>query len=127
MGRGLEAGMKRRDFLTVVGGLPRGPCLRRRKKSCPVIAFLNSGAADATASKALMSLTESRGFAKSAWSRAGITCRYPMASGDPTRFPALRAELVEGNPSAIIVGTILAVKAAQNLTRTVPIVMTGIE
>ena len=47
------------------------------------------------------------------------------ANSDSSRFPALAAELLAGKPSAVVVGTILAVKAAQNLTRTVPIIMTG--
>ena len=47
------------------------------------------------------------------------------ANSDSSRFPALATELLAGHPSAVVVSTILAVKAVQNLTRTVPIVMTG--
>jgi putative ABC transport system substrate-binding protein len=47
------------------------------------------------------------------------------ANSDSSRFPTLAAELLAGHPSAVVVSTILAVKAVQNLTRTVPIVMTG--
>lgn len=117
--------MKRRDFLAVVGGAAAWVVPAQAQKKLPVIAFLNSGAADATASKALMSLTE--GGLREVGLVQGQDYVFVTwwANGDPSRFPALAAELLEGNPSAIIVGTILAVKAAQNLTRTVPIVMTG--
>ena len=47
------------------------------------------------------------------------------ANSNSSRFPALATELLAGHPSAVVVSTILAVKAVQNLTRTVPIVMTG--
>src|SRR5882757_1595122 len=117
--------MKRREFLAVVGGAAAWAMPAQAQKKLPVIAFLNSGAPDANASKMLMSLTEAglRAFGLVQGRDYVFVTRW--ANGDPTRFPALAAELLEGNPSAIIVGTILAVKAAQNLTRTVPIVMTG--
>ena len=117
--------MKRRDFLTVVGGAAAWAMPAQAQKKLPVIAFLNSGAADATPSKALMSLTEAGLRDVGLVQGRDYVFVTRWANGDPTRFPVLAAELLEGNPSAIIVGTILAVKAAQNLTRTVPIVMTG--
>lgn len=42
------------------------------------------------------------------------------------RFPALAAELVTGKPAAIIVATIASAQAAQQATRSIPIVMTGL-
>ena len=117
--------MKRREFLTVVGGAAAWIVPAQAQKKLPVIAFLNSGAADATASKMLMSLTEAGLRDEGLVQGRDYVFVTRWANGDPTRFPALAAELLEGHPSAIIVGTILAVKAAQNLTRTVPIVMTG--
>jgi putative ABC transport system substrate-binding protein len=117
--------MKRRDFLAVVGGAAAWAMPAQAQKKLPVIAFLNSGAADAGPSKALMSLTEAGLRDEGLVQGRDYVFVTRWANGDPTRFPALAAELLEGNPSAIIVGTILAVKAAQNLTRTVPIVMTG--
>ena len=50
--------MQRRDFLAAVGGAATWAMPAQAQKKLPVIAFLNSGAADASASKALMSLTE---------------------------------------------------------------------
>ncbi|HYL79193.1 MAG TPA: ABC transporter substrate-binding protein, partial [Candidatus Acidoferrum sp.] len=42
------------------------------------------------------------------------------------RFPALAAELVRGKPAVIIVATIASARAAQQATRSIPIVMTGL-
>ena len=47
------------------------------------------------------------------------------ADGQYERFPALIKELLQREPALILVGTITAVRAAQQATRTVPIVMTG--
>ena len=48
-----------------------------------------------------------------------------QADGQYERFPALIKELLQRQPALILVGTIPAVRAAQQATRTVPIVMTG--
>ena len=50
--------MKRREFVAGVCAAASWPIVVRAQKPIPVIAFLNSGAAEASASKALMSLTE---------------------------------------------------------------------
>ena len=47
------------------------------------------------------------------------------ADGQYERFPALIKELLQREPALILVGTITAVRVAQQATRTVPIVMTG--
>ena len=48
------------------------------------------------------------------------------ADGQSERFPALAQELLQRAPAVILVSTIAAVRAAQQATRTVPIVMTGV-
>ena len=48
------------------------------------------------------------------------------AEGHYDRFPALAAELVRGNPAVIVVATIASARAAQQATRSIPIVMTGL-
>ena len=42
------------------------------------------------------------------------------------RFPALAAEIVRGSPAVIIVSTIASARAAQEATRSIPIVMPGL-
>ncbi len=48
------------------------------------------------------------------------------ADSDASRFSPLAAELLADRPSAIVVSTILAAIAVQKLSRTVPIVGTGL-
>ena len=48
------------------------------------------------------------------------------ADGQSERFPALAQELLQRAPAVIMVSTIASVRAAQQATRTVPIVMTGV-
>jgi putative tryptophan/tyrosine transport system substrate-binding protein len=117
--------MRRREFLGFVGGAAAWAAPAQAQKKAPVIAFLNSGAADASASKALMLLTEAGLRDVGLVQGQDYVFETRWANGDASRFPALAAELLAGKPSAIVVSTILAVKAAQSLTRTVPIIMTG--
>src|SRR5882724_3935254 len=117
--------MKRRDFLTVVGGAAAWVMPAQAQKKLPVIAFLNSGAADASASKALMTLTEAGLREIGLVQGRDYAFETAWANGDSSRFPALATQLLARQPAAVVVSTILAVKAVQNLSRTVPIVMTG--
>ena len=120
------AHMKRREFIVGLGAAASWPVVvARAQKPIPVIAFLNSGAADASASKALMSLTQTGLLENGLVQGRDYVFETRWANSDSSRFPALAAELLAGHPGAVVVSTILAVKAVQNLTRTVPIVMTG--
>lgn len=48
------------------------------------------------------------------------------AGGDYKRFPAMAAEVIARGPGAVIVSTIAAAEAARSVSRTIPIVMTGL-
>jgi len=48
------------------------------------------------------------------------------ANGEYHRFPALAAELIASLANIIVVSTIAAAEAGRDLSRTVPIVMTGL-
>jgi putative ABC transport system substrate-binding protein len=48
------------------------------------------------------------------------------ANGDYHQFPILAAELIENRPAAIVVSTIAAAEAARDVSKTTPIVMTGL-
>ena len=118
--------IRRRDLLasTMVAALPPSTGHAQRT-AIPVIAFLNSGSVDASASKALMTLTEA-GLGQIGLVRGrDYVFETAWANSDSSRFPALAAQLLALKPAAVVVSTILAVKAVENLSRTVPIVMTG--
>ena len=48
------------------------------------------------------------------------------ADGDYRRFRELAGELIQQQPAAVIVSTIAAAEAAREVSKTVPIVMTGL-
>jgi putative ABC transport system substrate-binding protein len=119
--------MRRRDFVTLLGGAAAAwPLVAQAQKQVPVIAILGSGAAEARSSIFQMQLfnvgmseiglVEGRDYIR----------EVRWANSDSSRFPALAVELLARHPSAVVVSTISAAKAVQNLSRSVPIVMTGL-
>ena len=115
--------MDRRSFLVAACVvLAQSPA--RAQKKPPRVAFLGSGREPSTAIfldafKQGMrdnGMLEGRDY--------GLELRW--AEGHYERFPALAAELVGGNPAVIIVATIASARAAQQATRSIPIVMTGL-
>ena len=113
--------MKRREFITLLGGAASFPLAARAQQSMPVIGFLDSGAragmdgnlAAFHRGLAEMDFTEGRNLA----------VEYRWAQGQYEQLPALAAELVR-KPVAVIVASrgpapALAAKAA---TSSIPIV-----
>jgi len=119
--------MRRREFITLLGGTAAfSPLAARAQKAKPVIAILGSGAADAGSSKQLMSMLDAsmREVGLSQGQDYQFETRW--ADSDASRFSPLAAELLAGHPSAVVVSTILAAIAVQKLSRTIPIVGTGL-
>jgi putative ABC transport system substrate-binding protein len=118
--------MKRRAFITLLGTAAALPFAARAQKSVPVIAILGSGAAEAASSKMQMllldlgmrdaGLIEGRDYA--------FDIRW--AGSDASHFSTLAAELLANHPRAVVVATNAAALAVQKLSRTVPIVGTGL-
>jgi putative ABC transport system substrate-binding protein len=119
--------MKRREFITLLGGaMLSAPLAARAQKTKPVIAILGSGAADASSSKMLMSMLDASMRELGLSQGQDYVFETRWADSDASRFSPLAAELLAGRPSAIVVSTILAAIAVQKLSRTVPIVGTGL-
>jgi putative ABC transport system substrate-binding protein len=117
--------MRRRVFLAAIAGVTLLPSTAVSLEAKP-IGVLGTGAPDAQLSidqiKWLREglhetgLVEGRDFI--------IHARWP--SGDYTRLPVLATELLAVSPGAIVVSTIAAAQVVQKLSKTVPIVMTGL-
>ena len=117
--------MRRREFVTVLSGLAISwPLTAHSQGTRPVIGFLVSGSAD---SFAIFVDAFKQGMSDNGLIQdQDYVLDLRFADGDYSRFPALAAEVVQRKPAAIIVTTISAARAAQQATKTIPIVMTGL-
>jgi len=91
-----------------------------------LIALLGSGASDAPASLRIMTELKSALPAAGLVERRDYVLKAWWANSDSSRFPALAETLLAEHPAAVVVSTILAAKAVQARSRSVPIVMTGL-
>jgi putative ABC transport system substrate-binding protein len=119
--------MRRREFITLIGGATASwPLAARAQQTKPVIAILGSGAADASSSKMQMSLLDASMRELGLVQGQDYVFDTRWAGSDASRFSTLAAELLANHPSAVVVSTNLAAIAVQKLSRTVPIVGTGL-
>jgi putative ABC transport system substrate-binding protein len=115
--------MRRRDFLTFVGGAVAAWPLaaRAQQPSVPVVGYLGGGSRESDAFR----LTPFQQGLKEAGyvENQNVAVEYRWAENQYGRFPALAADLA-GRHVAVIValGSIFAVRAAKAATTTIPIV-----
>jgi putative ABC transport system substrate-binding protein len=116
--------MRRRDFLVIVSGGATWPISTLGQTGKPRrIAVLGSAAESAATSRDEITWLN-EGLLESGL-REGhdyvLDVRY--AAGDYRLFPLLIEELLAANPAVVVAFTLPAAKAAQSLTKAVPIVM----
>lgn len=113
--------MRRRDFMILLGGAAAAPlAARAQQPGLPVIGWLNSGSARATAARlnAFQKGLRDVGYVEN----QNIVIEYRWADNHYERLPALAADLARHQVAVIVtneLGTTLAAKAA---TTTIPIV-----
>jgi putative tryptophan/tyrosine transport system substrate-binding protein len=118
--------MKRREFIAGLGAAAAVWPLaaRAQQPAMPVIAVM-SPLSVATAARNLAALRQ--GLRDLGYSEGrNIKIDYRFADGAPERYPALIAELIALKPAVIVVGSTPAAVAASKVTRTTPLVWTGV-
>jgi putative tryptophan/tyrosine transport system substrate-binding protein len=118
--------MRRREFVAGLGAAAACAKAGRAQQSPPLIAILGSGAADAPSSlRAMRDLTGGMSALGLVEGRDYVF-ETRWANSDSSRFPDLADSLLARHPAAIVVFTVLAVKVVQERSRTVPIIMSGV-
>jgi putative ABC transport system substrate-binding protein len=110
--------MRRREFLSVIGGAAAWPLPARAQQSAlPVVGFLHPSSPDAYRLRAFRQGLKDAGFVEG----ENVAIEYRWADGHYDRLPALASELV-GRRVAVIATTSNGAFAAQAATTTIPIV-----
>ncbi len=115
--------MRRRDFITLLGGATAGIPLSARGQTSakhPLIGFLEAGEQEAVKTRDAAFIAGMRDFGYVEGDNVDIAYRF--ANNDYARLPDLTDELVMLRPVVIVTAVTTAAVAAAKVTRTVPII-----
>ena len=119
--------MKRREFITLLGGAaaawPLGARAQQPATLMPKIGWLATG--DPASYRFSLAAFHDGLRALGYTEGRNITIEYKWAEGNPARLPQLADQLVRQNVEVIVAGGSIGAQAAKNATSLVPIVAAG--
>src|SRR5262249_37597086 len=113
--------MKRREFITLIGGAAAAwPLGAQAQQAMPVVGYLNQGSPESDASR-LTGLR--RGLYQSGYVEGrNFVIEYRWAGNQADRLPALAADLAQLQVTVIVAAGLLPARAARAATISIPIV-----
>ena len=117
----LGANMRRREFITLVGGAATWPlAVHAQQPAIPVVGFINAASAQ-NYTRQLTAFLKGLGEAGYVDGQ-NMKIEYRWAEGQNDRLPAMAADLVNRRVAVIAATSTPAVLAAKAATTTIPIV-----